>query len=224
MRAFWLTAISFASLIAGDGIAPRANPSDYAANGDAKTAVVAATLVAPDQVKKTLSADTNKRYFVVEVAIFPNAGQSFDVDRLDFSLKAGDQILRASQPGDVAPGWPEHKHDPMGDRGPHVTAETGVAVSQGPDPVTGRTRTTVGTYEGASVSNYPDPAPPSSTNPDPTVTDAKVRQMALPQASTTKPVAGYLYFRKPKGKASSFTLNYTGDNASVDLTLPEKTP
>ena len=55
---------------------------------------------------------------------------------------------------------------------------------------------------------------------DPTVTDAKARQTALPEGATTKPVAGYLYFRKEKGKAGSLILNYTGDDASVDLKFP----
>jgi hypothetical protein len=227
MRVCPLMLLCAALLLAGDGtgVSPRANPSDYVAHGDAKTAVVAAAMVAPDQVKKIFSAVISKRYFVVEVAVFPNAGQSFDVDRLDFSLKAGDQVLRVSQPGSVVPDWPE-KHDPMGNRGTHVGTEAGVIVEHGTDPVTGRPRTATGTYEGVSVSNYPrpdDPAPPRN-DPDLTAIDDKVRQMALTEGAFTKPVAGYLYFRKPKGKASSFTLNYTGDNASVDLTFPEKTP
>lgn len=226
MRALWLTGIFVASLAAADDppVAPRAKPSDYPVHAATKSAVLAAAIVPPDQVKKMLSGELNKRYIVIEVAIYPNDGQTFNVDRLDFALRAGDQVLHPGEPRDPTDVW-KGKNDPLGNQGPNVTAETGVIVDRSPDPVTGRQRTGVGTYEGVAVSNYPRPNPPAPppprSNPNQTAAAEKAHDLALPQGITGKPAAGYLYFPRPRGKHDSLTLNHEGDDVSVDLKFPK---
>jgi len=225
MRAFWLATVFLTSLAAADdtGVAPRAKPSDYPAHEKVKTTVLAAALVPPDQAKKMFSSEISKAYIVVEVAVYPGAGQSFDVDRLDFSLNSSDQVLHASNPRDVANPW-QDKHAGIPSRGPNVSAETGVEVAHGTDPVTGRPRTSVATYEGVAVSNYPrpdDPAPPAPRGNSDQSAAQKVRDMALGQGLTSKPVAGYLYFRYSGKKRDGLTLNYSNDDLSVDLKLPK---
>ena len=223
MRAFWLETLFLTSLAAADdtGVAPRAKPSDYPAHEKVKTTVLAAALVPPDQAKKMFSSEISKAYIVVEVAVYPGAGQSFDVDRLDFSLNSSDQVLHASNPRDVANPW-QDKHAGIPSRGPNVSGETGVEVAHGTDPVTGRPRTSVATYEGVAVSNYPaDPAPPAPRGNSDQSAAQRVRDMALGQGLTSKPVAGYLYFRYSGKKRDGLTLNYSNDDLSVDLKLPK---
>jgi hypothetical protein len=226
MRAFWLAGLTMAALAAGDdsGLTPRGKPSDYPVHDTAKTAIIAAAIVPPDVVRKILTPDIGKGYVVVEVAIYPEDGHSFDVDLMDFSLKIGDQVIHADKPRDVAMPWPEKKTT-LGDRGPAVTTETGVIVARGPNPVTGRPQTSAGTWESVSVSNDPrgrNPPPPSS-KPDQSAAEARVRARALPQGETKRVVAGYLYFpqygRKHKGDA--IALNYSKDDVSVDLPFPK---
>jgi hypothetical protein len=222
-RTVGLLGIVVASLAAGDdaGVIPRAKPTDYPVHGNAKAAELAAVVVAPEQVKRLFSADISKHYIVVEVAVYPESGRSFDVDLFDFELRSGDRSIRPSRPRDVASPWPERKY-PLDGRGPNVTTETGVIVGHGTDPVTGRPRTDVSTWEGVGVSNYPNnPPPPPQGNPDQGAIEAQVRRMALPLGPTSAPVAGYLYFAQDKRKRDALTLKYSTDDESVDLNLPK---
>jgi hypothetical protein len=227
MRAFQLAGVLLASLAAADDttVSPRPTPTDYPAHDSVKTAALAAAIIPPEQVKKMFSNETSKNYVVVEVAIYPQDGRSFDIDLLDFELKTGDQMVRASEPRDIGTMWPSAKNPSIGSRGPNVTAETGVIVDRETDPVTGRPRTSVGTYQGVAVSNYPrpdNPTPPR-TNPAQSDIEDKMRRMALPEGPAKAPVAGYLYFRHQKRKQDSFALNYSNDDESIDLKFP-KTP
>lgn len=226
MRQFWMAGFLVAALAAGDdsGLTPRAKPSDYAVHETAKTAVIAASIVSPDMVRKILTPDISKGYVVVEVAIYPQDGHSFDVDLMDYSLKVGDQVIHADKPRDVAMPWPEKKPT-LGDRGPAVTTESGVIVAHGPNPATGKPQTTTGTWEGVSVSNDPrdrNPPPPSN-RPDQSAAEARVRERALPLGETKHAVAGYLYFPQygKKHKGDAIALNYSKDDVSVDLPFPK---
>jgi len=225
MRAFRLAAFLVASLAAADdsSVSPRPKPADYPIHASAKTAVIAAAIVPPEQVKKLFSGDIAKQYVVVEVAVYPENGKTLEVDLFDFELKAGEQILRASAPRDFTTAWPSAKNPSIGNRGPNVTAETGVIVDRETDPVTGRPRTSVGTYQGVAVSNYPRPDPPSQqpTNSKQSDIEDKIRQMALPEGPAKAPVAGYVYFRYHTHKQDSFALNYSNDDGSVDLKFPK---
>lgn len=227
MRALGLTALSiaplvFATLAAGNdsGISPRTQPSDYPVHDDAKSAVLGAAVIPPEQVKKMFSGDVAKKYIVIEVAVFPVAGRMFIVDDLDFVLRTADQVLRASDPSDVAVLWPGNP-DPLANRRPSVTTDTGVFVERGTDPTTGRPRTNVSTYESVAVSNPPPTPPPQPPNNSQVAVDGKLHGMALPGGIAKSPVAGYLYFRINGKKREPLTLNYAKDDVSVDLKLPK---
>jgi hypothetical protein len=223
MRAFLLAGFIFASLAAGDdiGVSPKPKPSDYPVHDSVKTAMIGAAIVPPEQVKKMFSPETSKEYVVVEVAVYPEGGRSFDVDLFAFALKAGDQVVRPSEPRDVAIPW-RQRSVPLASRGPNVTTDTGIIVARETDPNTGRPRTSVGTYQGVEVSNYPtNPAPPPPSNPGLGGLVDKICSLALPQGPTGVPVAGYLYFRHHTRKQDSFTLNYADDQLSVDLRFPK---
>lgn len=214
--------VSFA--LAGDtGVPPRASSRDYPVSRPAKNAAIGAALLPADQVKKILPAEIGKKYVVVEVAVYPQAGSTVDVVSLDFALKFGpDQIRYASTPRDVASGWQENQ-PPLPNRGVHVTAETGVAYDTGNDPGTGRVHER-STYESISVTNNPPPGDPQPPPYDPYVVEARARQKALPEGQTRDAVAGYLYFPAPakRHKGASLELKYLKDGGTVILPLPTK--
>jgi hypothetical protein len=226
MRPKLLAGFFIAMLAAGgdSGFAPRAKPSDYPVHGSVKAAVVAAVIVPPDQVRKMFSADIGKGYVVVEVAVYPQDGGSFDVVTADFSLKVSGQVNRPENPRGVAIPWGGSGGPSVSNRGPTVTEDTGVIVAHGPG-TTGRPRTAVATYEGVGVSNAPRPADPTPAprGPDPTAMEAKLRDKALPEGVTSKPVAGYLYFPQygKKRQADSVTLTHSADDMPVDLRFPK---
>lgn len=223
MRGFWLAAVLLTSLAADDtGVTPRQKASDYTAHDNAKTALLAAEVVPSDQVKKLFSADIAKAYIVIEVAIYPEGPHPFDVDRFDFALETVDQPLHASNPRDISNPW-QDRPARLPTHTPNVDLDTGVMVGHGTDPVTGRATTSVGTYEGVHVSNYPRPndPPPPPSDPGQSAVAQKIRDMAVPEGATGKPVAGYLYFRYAGKKRSPLTLNYTNDDLSVDLKFPK---
>src|SRR5690242_11525309 len=141
MRAVWLfLAAGIAVLAADRGLTPRATANDYPIHGNIKTAAIGAVIFPPDRVARLFSPGISKQYVVVEVAIYPQDGQTFDVEASDFSLTIGRQIARPEKPRDVAP-WRE-KHDTGSDLPVDVTTETGVIYSRTSDPVNG-TRHTV---------------------------------------------------------------------------------
>ncbi len=198
------------------GVPPRASSVDYPVRGNAKIATIGAVLVPPDQVSKMFSAGISKQYIVLEVAIYPEDGQTFDVASSDFALKIGSQINRAEKPSDVAP-WPD-KHAVPGRVPVDVTTETGVVYSRTSDPVNG-TRQSVGTYNGVSVSGG---GPPQPDPPRPRVPEERISGKALPEGETRTPVAGYLYFPRnnKKSKSDTVVLKYSNDAVSVNLVLP----
>jgi hypothetical protein len=173
-------------------------------------------------VKNLFSSAMAKNYVVVEVAIYPEDNRTFNVDLIDFELNAVDQFVRASEPADLGTIWPSAKAPSIGNGGPNVTTETGVIVARETDPITGRPRTNVGTYEGVAVSNYPRPDSPSpAPSPKQSDIDAKILRMALRVGPTKDPIAGYLFFRHQKRKQDTLTLNYSNDDFSVDLKFPK---
>jgi len=82
--------LGFAAALAargGTGVPPRPTSSDYPVHQAAGNATIAATLVPPDLAKRIFPADVNKNYFVVEVAIYPQDGQTVYIDSFDFDLQ-----------------------------------------------------------------------------------------------------------------------------------------
>jgi hypothetical protein len=128
-------AVLFSGLAAAQnsGVPPRPSASEYPVHAEMKSATLAAAIVPSEKVRKMFSSDVNNHYVVVEVAVYP--GQSFDVDRLNFSLKIGDTVSYAARPREAAESWPERR-GPLAN-GPEVTTETGVIYERSHDPING---------------------------------------------------------------------------------------
>jgi hypothetical protein len=225
----WLVPVAVAS---DNGVPPRRNASDYPVQQSVKTpaglAAVGAAIVPDDQVRKMFSSEISRDYIVVEVAMYPADSKSFDADRYDFGLKIGgskgDRVAHADSPSDVALPPYERRPDLGGPESKvNVTQEAGVAVAHTNDPYYGK-RTSVGTYEGTTVSN--GPAPPSQqsgSGVDRHAIEAKLRDKALPDGPTTRAVAGYLYFpASKKRKSDALELQYSKGDAELDLRFPAK--
>jgi hypothetical protein len=228
--AVWIVPAAVAS---DNGVPPRRSASDYPVQQTVKTpaglAAVGAAIVPADQVRKMFSSDISRDYIVVEVAMYPADGKSFEADRYDFGLKVnsgskGDRVAHADSPSDVALPPYERRPDLGGPESKvNVTQEAGVAVARTNDPYYGK-RTSVGTYEGTTVSNGPPPrSQPAPDGVDRRAIEAKLRDKALPDGPTAKAVAGYLYFpASKKGKNDVLELQYTKGDIELDLRLPAK--
>jgi hypothetical protein len=207
---------------AGDtGVPPRAHASDYPVHQSAKTAELAATILPVGQIERVFSAEIARQYVVVEVAVYPHDGQTFDIDWFDFALKSGATVSHVEKPRDVATPWPEKSGIP--DKPVSLISETGVVYSRSSDPVNGR-RSGWGTYEGVGVTNDPRaaaPPPAPKQGQDPQVVEQRVRERSLPQGQTRIPVAGYLFFPQygKKHKNETTELQWSKDDASVVLHL-----
>jgi hypothetical protein len=223
-------AIAFLGVFAaaGDtGVPPRPNSSDYPVHQDTKTATIAAALVAPDQVKKIFSNDFNKKYVVVEVAVYPRDGGATGIDSFDFALRLGaDDRIHPSRPEEVARVWRE-RDSPLPGHKVDVTSEVGVVYSSGTGP-NGGTRGW-GTYAGVGVEvggsgRQTAPPPPPKSPSDQDALETKIREKALPAGQISGAVAGYLYFRVPSKSLNgiSIGLEYLKDGAILTMPLPSK--
>jgi hypothetical protein len=68
----------------------------------------------------------------------------------------------------------------------------------------------------------PGPAPQSTQSDKNFELHRALMDNELPDAKSSKPIAGYLYFRKPKGmrKGDAFELKYYGASDRLKLSVP----
>ena len=220
-----LTTLTLLAWAADQGVPPRASASDYEAHQSTTSATLAASIIPARQIEKLFSAEIARQYVVLEVAVYPQNGQKFDVDWFDFGLKTGDTVAHVDKPRDVAASiWPESKRP--SDNPVTVTSETGVVYSRSNEPVYGR-RTEWGTYEGVGVTNDPRAAPPPSMprpDVDPRIIEQRVDQKMLPEGQTSTAVAGYLFFPRYKQKhrrGETVELQWSKNSASAVLRLTQ---
>jgi hypothetical protein len=224
-------AFIFASAILASGssagLKPRPSPSDYPNHESGKSATVAATLLTPDQVKSTFSTDMS-HYIVVEVGVYPAAGQTVDLSSGDFALRIGAQgeIVRAANPRAIAASI-QRKNAPQPSRASDITLypTATIGVASGTDPMTGRRTRGVYTDTGVGVGiggGGPMEAPrPASTDRAREVMQQELSDKSLPDGKTADPVAGYLYFpMTPKARNSGLELQYFAVSGKLRVALP----
>ncbi|HEY1185970.1 MAG TPA: hypothetical protein VGE89_17380 [Bryobacteraceae bacterium] len=212
--------------IAGTGLAPRGGPSDYAAHASAGQLTVAATTVSTDQVKKIFRARIDQAgYIVFEVALYPEPGSEANVYLGDFALCLGPDgtTVRAAEPGviaaatipDPAFGQPKLQND----------ANIATSTSSGHGTADIGPKGGVSASQGIGVNTYPDSPPPPNAAAKAAARDRLDQSLTsrqLPTGRITEPVAGYLYFPKPPGRArnNGFELSWSGESGQAKLTVP----
>lgn len=191
------------------GIRPRGGSSDYRNHETRNGTTVGAEIVPADQVRSTFSTDLVRGYVVVEVAIYPPPGESFNVSASDFLLHCGTQTVRPGNPNAIAASKQQQNTPRRSDM--DVYPSVGVGYESGRDPY-GRSRgvyTTVGVGVATGGSGNPRPA---ATDQDRRTMALELEEKQLPDGPATKPVAGYLYFPFPSSKQKNvaYELEYDG--------------
>ncbi len=221
-----LFALTAAPLLLADyqGIAPRPDSSAYAAHADGAGVSIGASAATAEQVRKIFGWNWSARYLFFEVALYPAAGTQLTVSPRDFMLRVGSGSDAVS-PVDAEAIVP----------GPKPMSTTPSAGSSSPVDV--RVRETIGyssgpynrgvytdSQVGVAVDSrgVPAPAPPPARTGSNFELHRALVDNELPDAKTSKPIAGYLYFPKPKGmkKGDKFELKYYGGPERLTLTVP----
>jgi hypothetical protein len=214
---------------ADTGTPTRPNPADYQAHQSIRYATIAASRLPPAQTAKIFSPAVSRNFIVVEIAIYPESGRTFELLALDFALKnSSDDRIYAVAPEEAA--W--HGRKPPSQPGPSgipsspvsVISDVEVGIGTRTNPATGRSEHGVATYGGVEVTNRPPAgmSPGGSSSADSTwVLEGKLRGLELQEGQTTRPVSGYLYFPMPKKqKNSPLVLEYSRSGERAFLTLP----
>jgi hypothetical protein len=225
MRRFAWSLLLNVPALAQTGILPRP-ATEYPVRQTAGGVTVAARALAPGQVRKLLPPDLNRAsYIVIEVALYPAAGQSIDLSSADFLLRSGpnSETLASVSGADIATVLAKHGYTPRQPKDVTVVTTAHAGYESTNDPATGQRGRAVytGTGVGVGVGN---PRPPF---PDPAAADRyrdgiqrALDAKSLPEGLVTSPVAGYLYFPKPHGKAAPLELDYYGAADQIKLRLP----
>lgn len=222
-----ITLAVFAAITSGDegrGVKPRASADDYPSVKVLNGVTVAARVLETDEVRSGFATDLERRYAVVEVALYPASGKAIEVSDADFSIRYDGRSswTRAASPRTVAAVVQRRN---VSGRKNDITLypSIGVGHSTGPDYGNGRrgggTSVSTGVGIGIGGGGYPD-APPASTDADRRVMERELADKALPAGRVTAPVAGYLYFPLPQRKSVvAEELEFDGEGGNVRLPL-----
>ncbi len=227
------------------GIRPRAVAGDYPSHESTSLATVGAAVIPPSEAKRILGVDLNAAgYVVIEVGVFPEPGKDVDLSPSDFTLVTDPNAIGARPVDDEAiASTIDRKQNPSRtpSRPGDIYTSTGATIGHGTwtDPNTGRrTGTTVtGVDAGVGVGappprpcpvggycddRQPAPFPPSSSGPNRGQIEQELWQQSLPDGTVHSPVAGYLYFPKPSGKAkkAAWVLRWDNNGGRIKLELP----
>jgi hypothetical protein len=205
------------------GVDPRPSVADYPAHtGNDAVSLGAVFLGSADQ-RKLLGEDWSGSYLIVEVALYPEPGHPLTVAPRDFMLRAGDERMAPVDAETLVP-YPHTKTNsgPIGpDSKVHVRTVDTIGVASGPY---GRKTVYTDSQVQVAVGDTPYPSQPPPL-PDPKLEKRRaLEDKELRDAKTAKPVAGYLYFPKPKkvAKDATYELDYYGDPAQLKLALGKK--
>jgi hypothetical protein len=221
--------LSAAPLLFADylGIPPRAGSADYTAHADSASVSIGASAAASAQVKRVFGWDWTSHYIFLEVGLYPANGQQLSVAPRDFMLRVGgsSETLSPVDAEAILPGpQPMARMPPAGSSSPvDVRVRETIGYSSGPGPYRGvYTDTQAGVAaESSGIPSAPPPVPSSQSDRSFELRRA-LMDNELPDAKTSKPIAGYLYFPKPKGmkKSDALELKYYGAAERLTLNVP----
>jgi hypothetical protein len=226
-RLTWIALLACFSLAEGmAGIRPRDSSADYPAHETAAGITLAAVIVPPEQVRKIFATDLNRGgYIVAEVAIYPTNGRTVDLSSADFLLRIDSETVRPIGGSAIAAILAKHEHTPM--RPDDVTVVTSASVGHAGvnDPATGRHGSA--TYSDTSVGvgvGWSGAADRAAMDRDRTAIEQELEEKSLPEGKAASPVAGYLFFPRPRGKNKNPALELIYYGGGGHLTLRLKNP
>jgi hypothetical protein len=212
------------------GIRPRADVSEYRAHDKEDGINIAADVMDSEQVRHAFASSIYNGYVVIEVAVYPESGQSVDISSFDFMLRVDglSSPIRPSSARTIAAVLQRKASKPTNPSDVTLYPTVGVGYESGGggyDPVYGnrrggwRTNAGVGVATGGAGNGQPAPA---STDLDRSTMERELGDKALPEGPASKAVAGYLYFPLPAKKKPSdaIALDYHGSTARIHISFP----
>ena len=149
-----------------------------------------------------------RKFLVIDVGVFPEAGKSLTVSKNQFTLSVdGKATLSAQTPGSSSGSLSASRDS--------SSSDSAVQLGGPPMPLPSGNKT--------QELESSMPRRPISLDPEQSSTSAPPRKAALPEGFTSKPVSGYLFFRfdgDPKA-IRSLELTYTGaGGAKAKIRIP----
>jgi hypothetical protein len=226
-RNLWSPAIAVMCFVfawaAPKGTVPRSSATQYAAHGQQDGVMVGARLLSPSEVRRTFVSDLSHCCIVLEIAVFPQSGQSVPVSLDDMSLHVAgrDTSTKPSSVRVVAAALQKHARE---ERDITVSPATTIGYESGPiyDPARGTVRGG-GVYTGAGVGVGVGQRgdQPGASDKDRAVMETELNEKGLAEGPTTNPVAGYVYFQiSAKSHNTKYQLQYTLNGNRMNLALP----
>jgi hypothetical protein len=208
MRRSLLAFLAASALFAdgSGGIPPRPRGADYPVQRTSDNLTLAAALLTPAEAKKVFTADLDRSGFLVfEVAAYPAEGARIELapDQFTLSLGAGDgTLLATSSPEAIVEAMYQGQRPTPQAHGKvqvynsaTIGYETGSGGRRGGVYAGGGTAVGIGDPGAA-----PPPSPPARSAIDRDSLQVALAAREFPNTTAARPVAGYLYFEKPRFK------------------------
>lgn len=203
------------------GIKPRAKAESYPAVSTQPSIAVGAARLSEAQVRKSFVSSLGKKYVVLEVGAFPKSEVQLSPQDFLLVVRGQKDEIRGSDPETIAGQLAKKESDRNNDV--TVSPVVGVTYSTGSNPYNdpyGYGGRGWGTSAGVAIQKG------GSGQRDPKTIDADRQTMAtelkekqLPEESTAKPVAGYLYFPLPDDPKAALDLVYRGPAGEFSIPL-----
>jgi hypothetical protein len=203
------------------GVDPRPGVADYPAHAANDAVSVGAVFLGSADQRKILGEDWSGSYLIVEVALYPEPGHPLTVAPRDFMLRAGTESIAPVDAETVVP-YPHTNSGPIGpDSKVHVRTVETVGVASGPY---GRKTVYTDSQVQVAVGDAPYPSQPPPPRDPKFERRRPLEEKELPDAKTANPIAGYLYFPRPKkvAKDAAYELDYYGDPGQLKFALVKK--
>jgi hypothetical protein len=205
------------------GTSPRSSAAKYRAHSEKDGFSIGAERLTRKEASRVFAADVNRCCLIVHVAVYPKKGDPTELSASDFTLVdvQGDIPLRPESATTIAARL-ERKKNPTGPVDVTPVANVGYQVGTYIDPITGQPTHVHGVSAGGGVIVSPSTSsPPDIADRDRDFIEHELYEKALPEATVSVPVSGYLYFPIPKpNKSTKYRLVYSGKAEPLTLTLP----
>ncbi len=226
MRRLVILALAIASGLAfaqsSPVVKPRGKVSDYAAVKHQRGFAVGVAQLSPEQVRKSFVSNISKDYVVVEVGVFPKQETKILPDDFVLREQHGNFSARTENPKSMAAAV--NQKDQQG-HDVAVYPVAGIEYSSGGLPYDPYDRGGWKTTSGVMVGIGDKKKDAKTNDGDLKAMMAELSEKALPETTTAKPVAGFLYFHVPNRKNGrvQYELEFPGTDGTVVISLPAAT-